>query len=54
MKYSNKKKQMNIHSIFLECMLIYGVCTQYLVGAPFALFTVSIRHGMEMIRLWHC
>ncbi len=29
-------------------------CTQYLVGAPFALITVSIRRGMEVISLWHC
>ncbi len=25
-----------------------------LVGAPFALITVSIRRGMEVISLWHC
>ncbi len=31
-------------------MLIYCICTQYLVGAPFAL----IRRGMEVISLWHC
>ncbi len=30
------------------------VCTQYLVGAPFALITASIRRGMDMISLWHC
>ncbi len=35
-------------------MSIYCICTQYLVGAPFALITVSIRHGMEVISLWHC
>ncbi len=29
-------------------MLIYCICTQYLVGAPFALITASIRHGMEV------
>ncbi len=34
-------------------MLIYCICTQYLVGAPFALITASIRHGMEVISLWH-
>ncbi len=28
-------------------MLIYCICTQYLVGAPFALITASIRHGKE-------
>ncbi len=33
-------------------MLIYCICTQYLVGAPFALITGSIRHGMEVISLW--
>ncbi len=31
-------------------MLIYCICTQYLVGAPFALITASIRRGS----LWHC
>ncbi len=35
-------------------MLIYCICTQYLVGAPFALITASIRRGMEVITLWHC
>ncbi len=35
-------------------MLIYCICTQYLVGAPFALITSSIRRGMEVISLWHC
>ncbi len=35
-------------------MFIYYICTQYLVGAPFALITVSIRRGMEVISLWHC
>ncbi len=35
-------------------MLIYCICTQYLVEAPFALITASIRHVMEMISLWHC
>ncbi len=35
-------------------MLIYCTCTQYLVGAPFALITASIRRGMEVISLWHC
>ncbi len=34
-------------------MLIYCICTQYLVGAPFALITASIRRGMEVISLWH-
>ncbi len=34
-------------------MFIYCICTQYLVGAPFALITASIR-GMEVISLWHC
>ncbi len=27
-------------------MLIYCICTQYLVGASFALITASIRRGM--------
>ncbi len=35
-------------------MFIYCICTQYLVGAPFALITVSLRRGMEVISLWHC
>ncbi len=35
-------------------MFIYCICTQYLVGAPFALITASIRRGMEVIGLWHC
>ncbi len=35
-------------------MLIYSICTQYLVGFPFALITASIRRGMEVISLWHC
>ncbi len=30
------------------------ICTQYLVEAPFALITASIRRGMEVISLWHC
>ncbi len=35
-------------------MFIYCICTQYLVGAPFALINASIRRGMEVISLWHC
>ncbi len=35
-------------------MLIYCICTQYLVGAPFALITASIWRVMEVISLWHC
>ncbi len=35
-------------------MFIYSICTQYLVGAPFALITASIRRGTEVISLWHC
>ncbi len=35
-------------------MFIYGICTQYLVWAPFALITTSIWRGMEVISLWHC
>ncbi len=34
--------------------VIYCICTQYLVGAPFALITASIRRDMEVISLWHC
>ncbi len=35
-------------------MFIYCICTQYLVGDPFALITASIRCGMAVISLWHC
>ncbi len=35
-------------------MLIYCICTQYLIEAPFALIITSIRRGMEVISLWHC
>ncbi len=35
-------------------MFIYCICTQYLVGALFALITASIRRGVEVISLWHC
>ncbi len=35
-------------------MFNYCICTQYLVGSPFALITASIRRGMEVISLWHC
>ncbi len=35
-------------------MFIYCICSQYLVGAPFALITASIRRGMEVISLWLC
>ncbi len=35
-------------------MFIYCIYTQYLVGAPVALITASIRRGMEVISLWHC
>ncbi len=35
-------------------MLIYCICTEYLVGSPFALITASIQRGMEVINLWHC
>ncbi len=30
------------------------LCTQYLVGPPFALITASMRRGTEAISLWHC
>ncbi len=35
-------------------MLIYCICTQYLVGAHFALITASIQRVMEVISLWLC
>ncbi len=31
-------------------MFIYCICTQYLVGAPFALITASIQRGMEVVK----
>ncbi len=45
---------------FCELLAFWKVCsftvyvTQYLVGAPFALLTASIRRGMEVISLLHC
>ncbi len=30
------------------------LCTQYLVGPPFAWITASMRRGMKTISLWHC
>ncbi len=30
------------------------LCTQYLVGTPFAWITASLRRGKEAISLWHC
>ncbi len=30
------------------------LCTQHLVGPPFAWITASVRRGMEAISLWHC
>ncbi len=35
-------------------MLIYCICTQYLVGPPLEWITASMRRGMEVISLWHC
>ncbi len=40
--------------IYIYIYIYTHIHTQYLVGAPFALITASIRHGMEVIRLWHC
>ncbi len=34
-------------------MSIHCICTQYLVGPPFALITASIRHGMEVLLEWY-
>ncbi len=48
-----KKRFLSIVGL-LERMLFYCICTQYLVGAPFALITASFRCGMEVISLWHC
>ncbi len=52
--YKTNKKNGFSELSLLESMFIYCICTQYLVGAPFALITVSIRRGMEVISLWHC
>ncbi len=30
------------------------LCTQYLVGPPFAWINASMRRGMKTISLWHC
>ncbi len=49
-----KKKHFEWIVGLLESMFIYCICTQYLVGAPFALIPASIRRGMEVISLWHC
>ncbi len=36
-------------------LAFWKVCScSFLVGAPFALITSSIRRGMEVISLWHC
>ncbi len=50
---TNKKKMCELLA-FWKVWLIYCMCTQYLLGAHFALITVSIRRGMEVISLWHC
>ncbi len=31
-----------------------NLCTEYLVGPPFAWITASMRRGMKTISLWHC
>jgi len=55
MKYSSPTPaalmQPHIRTLPPPC---FTVCTQYLVGAPFALITASIWRGMEVISLWHC
>ncbi len=51
---TNKNKHFFVNCCLLESMLIYCICTQYLIGAPFVLITASIRRGMEVISLWHC
>ncbi len=38
---------------FYVCQYI-DLCTQYLVGAPLAQMTASVRCGMGVISLWHC
>ncbi len=53
--HKTNKKNIFLWSFgLLESILIYCICAQYLVGAPFALITASIRRGMKVISLWHC
>ncbi len=48
----NKKK--DLQNISLSSLKYVYLCTQYLVGAPLAQMTASVRCGMEAISLWHC
>ncbi len=48
----NKKDILNRNVRLLKSRFI--LCTQYLVRAPFAWITASMRRGMETISLWHC
>ncbi len=52
--WSLRKYIFYIYSEGVYSFMLCTVCTQYLVGAPFALITASIRRGMEVISLWHC
>ncbi len=49
----NKKRifETEISGFWKVCSFL---CTQYLVGPPFAWITASMRRGMETISLWHC
>ncbi len=62
--YTNSQQIIILHKTKKKCLVncwpsgkyvnwLY-ICTQYLVGAYFALITASIRRGMEVISLWHC
>ncbi len=46
-----KSKVRILHTINKVCSFL---CTQYLVGPPFAWITASVWRGMEAISLWHC
>ncbi len=53
---SIKNNILNRNVRLLKSMFIsmHSICTQYLVGPPFAWITASMRRGMEAISLWHC
>ncbi len=48
---TNKKYILNRNVRLLQFSFL---CTQYLVGPPFAWITASMRRGMKTISLWHC
>ena len=48
------KKDFQSRNVSLMKSMFMYICTQYLVGAPFAWITASMQGGMEAISLWHC